>query len=281
MVIPTGLGVVHRQKGLAESGTTPNRNDFNSRENGCVPPNLASPVAAELLHAVELTICPDHLDKLAQSLWTLLAEGEINEGEATQLSDAIERRRRPRTALTARASRFRPRQRPCSPDREKSRHRRRLLGTSMPLPDTIRPLYTLGQLAVLCIVSGEIKHHGVCDLYIDKIAALAGVCRTTVQNAFHEASRLGHIRITRRRVSGGKNLTNLVEITSAEWLAWLKRGPSAHRPIGSKTPILVSPTKNRESHKGDDLRFRRAQDGFSRGASGERWRPPSAAGGAL
>ena len=235
----------------------------------------------EIFRRIEMATGQDHLDTLAKDVWSLLALGEIGEEEATRLSEAIEHRRRPKALPIARASRFVSRQRPCAPDREASRNRRRTLGSSAPMPCGMRSRYTLGQLAVLCIVGGEVKHHGVCDLYIDKIAALAGVCRTTVQNALHEAERLGHIKIKRRRVSGGKNLTNLVEITSVEWLAWLKRGPSAHRPIGSKMFNLVSPTKNREIQKGDDLRFRRSQDGFPGGASAERWRPPSIVGGAL
>ena len=113
------------------------------------------------------------------------------------------------------------------------------------MPDSLRHHYTEGQRAVLCIVAGEIKHHGVCDLPIDKIAALAGVCRTLVQNALHEARRLLHLRITERPRSGRKNLTNLVEIISLEWRAWIKRAPTAHRPspIGSNPVKMVSPTK--------------------------------------
>jgi hypothetical protein len=83
------------------------------------------------------------------------------------------------------------------------------------------PFAKEGQRAVLCIVAGEIKHRGLCDLPIDKIAALAGVCRTTVQTTIHEARRLGHIKITERPIPGRKHLPNVVEIASAEWPAWI------------------------------------------------------------
>lgn len=142
-----------------------------------------------------------------------------------------------------RASRFVPRQRPRSPDRQASRDRRRRLGGSSAMPDTLRHHYTEGQRSVLCIIAGEIKRHGVCDLPIDRIAALAGVCRTTVQTTLHEARRLNHIRITERPVRGRKHLPNLIVIVSSEWRTWIKRGPTAHRPIGSKTVNLVSTTK--------------------------------------
>lgn len=152
-------------------------------------------------------------------------------------------------APSLKASRFTPRQRPRSPDRQASRDRRRRLGGSSALPDTLRHHYTEGQRAVLCIIAGEIKYRSVCDLPIDKIAALAGVCRTTVQTTLHEARRLGHIRITERPRPGRKHLPNLVYIVSSEWQAWLKRGPSAHRPIGSKSVKLVSTTKSRDIQK--------------------------------
>jgi hypothetical protein len=76
------------------------------------------------------------------------------------------------------------------------------------------------------------------------MAARAGVCRTTVQTTLHEASRLGHIKITERPRPGRKHLTNLVEIISAEWRIWIKRAPSAARRIGSNSVKMVSTTKN-------------------------------------
>ena len=142
-----------------------------------------------------------------------------------------------------RSSRLVPRQRPRSPDRQASRDRRRRLGGSSALPDTMRHHYTEGQRAVLCVIAGEIKHHGICALPIDRMAALAGVCRTTVQTTLHEARRLGHLKITERPVRGQKSLTNLIQIASSEWRAWMMRGPSAHRPIGSKSVKKVSTTE--------------------------------------
>lgn len=131
-----------------------------------------------------------------------------------------------------------------SPDRAASVRRRRQLGGSSSMPDTIRHHYTEGQRAALAVVSGEVKHHGICDLAIDRIAAVAGVSRTTVQNALREARALGHIRVDERPRRGQKNLTNLIRIVSSEWLVWLKRGPSLARSIGFKT---IHPTKNQDN----------------------------------
>jgi hypothetical protein len=155
------------------------------------------------------------------------------------------------------ACRLVPRQRPRSPNRQASRDRRRRLGGSSALPDTLRHCYTEGQRAVLCIIAGEIKHHGVCDLPIDKIAALAGVCRTTVQTTLHEGRRLFHLKVIERPMRGRKSLTNLVEIISTEWRAWISRAPSDHRPRGSNSVKMASTTKNTERRKEEAFRVTR------------------------
>lgn len=221
---------------------------------------LANSEAIAIYEHVNVAESVNQLDDLARIVWTHWGRGELTDTEAEFLEAAIHGRRpvssrarrapgatamKPIARLNARlGSRFKPRQRPRTPDREASRGRRRRLGGSSALPDTLRHYYTEGQRAVLCIISGEVKHHGICDLPIDKIGALAGVCRTTVQTTLHEARRLGHIKITERPVPGRKHLPNLITVASSEWKAWLKRGPSAHRVIGSKTVNLASTTKN-------------------------------------
>jgi hypothetical protein len=219
-----------------------------------------SATATALYDGINAAASPDQLDNLARAIWHSYGKGDVADDETTFLTEAISKRRapdrqylgaKPLGRLNARiGSRFTPRQRPRSPDRQASRERRRRLGGSSALPDTLRHHYTEGQRAVLCIVAGEIKHHGTCDLLIDEIGALAGVCRTTVQTTLHEPRRLGHIEITERPVPGRKNLTNIVKIIFREWKTWIERGPMAHRPIGSKTlhntANLVSPTKSTE-----------------------------------
>jgi hypothetical protein len=243
--------------------------------------NALSPAASAFYDNINAAASPDQLDNLGRAVWHHWGKGEFSDDEATFLNAAIDNRRPMGRrssiapgAVTMKAvgklrgrlgSRFTPRQRQRSPDRKASRDRRRCLGGSSALPDTLRHHYTEGQRAVLCIIAGEIKHHGVCDLPIDKIAALAGVCRTTVQTTLHEARRLHHIRITERPVPGRKHLPNLIEVASAEWRTWLKRGPSAHRPIGSKTVNLVSTTKNTDLQKEGFAQAERPQ-GAIRGA---------------
>ena len=131
-------------------------------------------------------------------------------------------------ARSIRASRIISRQPPRSPDRAKSRERRRKLGGSSALPDTLRHFFTEGQRAVLCIIMMEIKRRGICDWPIDKIAAQAGACRTTAQTTLHEARRLGLVVITERPMRGQKSLTNLIRIISKEWLVWIERARKHH-----------------------------------------------------
>ena len=141
------------------------------------------------------------LHEIGLLMWAGYYEGKISDGEATYLSSIIERQRswrrmaawgtKPLGKIGGRqCGRFTPRQRPRSPDRKASIDRRRTLGGSSALPHKLRHHYTEGQRSVLCIIAGEVKRHGICDWPIDKIAAIAGVCRTTVQTTLHEARRL-------------------------------------------------------------------------------------------
>jgi hypothetical protein len=210
----------------------------------------------------ELNACCDdsQLDKVASKIWFVRGQNRLTDAAAEYLQHCVIRRRStsgmryPVTATVPRlagrmGSRFKPRKPPRSPDRKASRDRRRRLGGSSALPSRMRHCYTEGNRAVLCIVAGEIKQHGFCDLPVDKIAALAGVCRTSVQNTLHEARRLRHIRIAERPQPGRKHLTNIVEIVAPEWIAWIKRRPSAAWAIGSKPVKKVSTTKSKYKKK--------------------------------
>jgi len=234
--------------------------------------SFASPLAHSIYELVNVAETSDQLDQLARRLWHAYGKGLIGDDDAVIVQSLIDRRRplgrntapgqaKPISSLSSRlGSRFTPRQRPRSPDRKASRCRRRRLGGSSALPADLRYHYTEGQRAVLCIMAGEVKHHGICDLPIDKIAALAGVCRTTVQTTLHEARRVGHIRITERPQARRKNLPNVIEVISREWWAWLERGPSPHRPIGSNLLKMVSPTKNTDPKKESVQRVKKPQE---------------------
>ncbi|MDF2997599.1 MAG: hypothetical protein K0R27_3236 [Xanthobacteraceae bacterium] len=212
-----------------------------------------SPTAEAIRFRLMSVMTADEITALTKDLWQSFDAGQISEAESEALDAAIALRRPilgPAKGMRPRIlSMFKPRQRPRWPDRKASRDRRRMLGGGGNMPPALPMLFTEGQRAVLAILSGEVKHHGQCDLALDRLAALAGVCRTTVQTTLHEARRRGLISIKSRPQRGRRSLTNIVSILSSEWLTWLKRGPSAHRPIGSKTLKMVSSTKSREERK--------------------------------
>jgi hypothetical protein len=191
------------------------------------------------------------LEEISSKVWDSWGHGEINETEADGLSKVIHR-------LTSRggesppsigqlASRFPPRRPSRSPDRKASRERRRELGGSSALPPEFRRHYTESQRAVLFIVAGEVKRSGVCELPIDKVAALAGVCRSSVQATLNKAAELFHLKIRHRPRRGEKSDTNWIEIASSEWREWIRRGPSAAHRIGSKISKILDPAKNIDS----------------------------------
>lgn len=215
------------------------------------------PVAAALLDYINRAAHSGALDAAARSVWAAYGEGNLSDDEASALQAAVEQRR-PRRAKAPDvihvnftkqlrgpiSSRFQPRQVPRSPDRLASRMRRRRLGLSGEMPHNLACHYTEGQRAVLSIVAREVRQHGHCALPVDKIGALAGVCRSTVQATIHEARRLGHIRVTERPVPGRKHLPNVIAVISAEWLAWLRHGRAVTGSIGSNSLKNSSTTKN-------------------------------------
>lgn len=244
---------------------------------GCEERTFASAAASALYDAITHSAGTDSLDQLARAIWRGFGEGAINDDDAAALQSLIDRRRplavgrrgAGSRALGKIVSRFTPRRRRrlTNEQRQAARERRRTLGSSADAPANIRCQYTEGERAVLFVIVGEVKHHGLCDLPIGKIASLAGVCRTTVQTTLHEARRLGHMKITERPRYGRESLTNVVHIVSAEWLVWLKRGPSEHRPggTGSKNFLRndnnsLNPTKSIyfKNRSGEKERRRRA-----------------------
>jgi hypothetical protein len=152
------------------------------------------------------------------------ANGEIPESEHERLSAEIQTRlgRNVAYLVDLKSTRSFPRRtRQRSPDRERSRMRRRMFGSSGIMPGTIGHHFTEGERSALHFIAEAARGTGFCDWPIDKIAAKAGICRTSVQNAIHEARRLGFISVTERPQRGAKSLTNIIEIMSPEWKKWL------------------------------------------------------------
>jgi hypothetical protein len=211
-----------------------------------------------------------NLDDLARTAWKACAEGLISETEAEQLAIAIEARRattgtrpnrqghtplageRPHELSDPGRIRTTPLPRECgsprpergcrSPDRQKSIRRRRQIASSGAVPGNLAAHFTTGELAVLSVIARQCQSRKVCDWFMDRIAAVAGVSRTTVRNALKQAKVLGLIEVTERRRTAWRNDSNLIRIISAEWLAWLGLG------IGCKS---VRSTDNHYSLKNE------------------------------
>lgn len=77
------------------------------------------------------------------------------------------------------------------------------------------PPVTTGELAALTVIARQCQRGGACSLPIDALAALAGVSRTTVQNALRAAKALGLIFARERRRPGLPSLTNVLRVSGS------------------------------------------------------------------
>lgn len=171
------------------------------------------------------------LDDIAKAVWG--GYGTLFDDDTAQaLGDAIEARRRALAPSTREMpckpsmARHGPPRRPCrSPDRSRSIARRRQLAASGAVPGSIAVAFTQGELAVLTVIAREIRRNNApFDWCLDRIAALAGVSRTTTRNALRHAQALGLITVEERRRNRWRSDTNVIGIVSAEWRQWLRLG---------------------------------------------------------
>ena len=167
------------------------------------------------------------LEDVSRLIGRAHAEGHLTDDAAQGLWEAAQARRARFKGMTPQplpkppSARCRP---PRSPDRRASIERRRRQVASGAMPPALASQFTTGEAAALAVVSREVQRAGRCALYIDAIAAMAGVCRSVVQNAVREAARLGLLRVTERRIPGRKSLSNLLEVIDPSWRAWLRIG---------------------------------------------------------
>jgi hypothetical protein len=210
------------------------------------------PLADQFQAAADRARTLAQLEDLSRLLWRANGEGHVDDDRAGAISEAVEARRakikgmRPPPLPSRSTGRRRP---PTSPDRRASIERRRRTAASGAMPPALAANFTTGEAAVLTVIGREVQRSGRCEFYLDKIAALAGVCRSTAQNALHEARRLGLVIVTERRRRGAKSLTNVVEIVSAEWRAWLRIGSKNFDTTGrdskTRTEIALRSTAER------------------------------------
>ena len=72
------------------------------------------------------------------------------------------------------------------------------------MPPSLASCFTTSELAVLRIVADAVRDNGQCLKTIPEIAARAGVCRTTVQNAIRLAARQGLLVVQERAAQAGR-----------------------------------------------------------------------------
>lgn len=197
-------------------------------------------LAEQLLEAINTARTIPTLDNAARLMWRGLAEGLIDGSAAEWLSTATEARRIALKGqgrqITAKPALARPR--PCrSPDRARSIVRRRQLAASGAVPGTIAASFTTGEVAALSVIARQCQRSGSCSWFMDKIAAVAGVSRTTARNAIRQAQALGLITVQERRQRGWRSDSNIIRIVSREWLAWLKVG-GCKKPMSTNTDLI-------------------------------------------
>src|SRR3954464_11295224 len=91
-----------------------------------------------------------------------------------------------------------------SPDKIASLERRRRLARASPVPPELVDQFTQGEHAVITVVAGEIARAGACTWCLDRIAAIAGVCKTLVRDAIRKARSVGLLYSVERRRRGQK-----------------------------------------------------------------------------
>ena len=175
----------------------------------------------------------NQLDDYSRQIWKAHGAGVVADDQAQQLAEMIQRRRgsRPSETLLAAATpalarrytiQRTPEQR--SPDRQASLLRRREHAACGPLPPNLASGFTVGELAVLKVISDECLAHGLSDRSLNELGARAGVCRSIAQRTIRQAELDGLITVQRRPRSGRKHLTSIIRIVRAEWLDWLAKG---------------------------------------------------------
>lgn len=221
-------------------------------------------LAADLAASINAATTRAALDHLISRLWAIFDKGGLDAPTARRLeAEALARRDAmpPKPSggfagVGVAASTLARRPRPRSPDRAKSIALRRRMDASGAVPPRLAEHFTEGQRAVLAVVGREAARSKWCDWPMDKIAALAGVGRTTVRNALRLAQSIGLVRVQERRHSATRSDTNVVTIKDGSWWGWLRRWGGGRKN--------VEPSNTQESRPPDATPSGRPESGLRR-----------------
>lgn len=180
------------------------------------------------------------LPAVAAALWAAFGAGQVTEAEAEALSELIQARQAKSATVADLPARDAAQQLGetarravgSRPRTDASMERRRRWAASGRLPPGLAARFTLAEQAVLALVAAETARRKDCRLSIENMAAVAGVCRSTVKNAIREAVRLGLLTVEERQLTGFRNDTNVVRVISREWQAWLRLARREIRGVG-------------------------------------------------
>lgn len=175
------------------------------------------------------------LPSVAERLWRAYGAGLVTEDEAADLSALIEAKKA-LPAPPAAAKKFvgsRPRT-------DASTARRRRWAASGWLPPALATRFTAAELAALAVVAAEVAQRGDCRMPIERIAAVAGVGRTTTKNAIRAARLLGFLTVEERRLAAWRSDTNIIRIIAPEWVSWLRLAPRGRPPGGGVRSVTTT-----------------------------------------
>jgi hypothetical protein len=97
--------------------------------------------------------------------------------------------------------------------------RRRVVSGDLPM--ALAGYYSQGQAAVMAVIYRVVRRSGHCGLTIERMAKLAGVGCSTVQNTLRAATANGHAHVERQHPRGKVRITmDLNWIDELEHLAW-------------------------------------------------------------
>jgi len=166
------------------------------------------------------------IDNVARSMWRAFASGAISENDAQRLSEALEARKRSCPIRFQPEAPKPPTERLTPIQRQAAIERRRRQAASGAIPPAIAAQFTIGEQAALAVIAraSQQQRGGTLMWFVDKIAALAGVSRSTARNAIRKAKALGFIHVLEQRLRWFRNGANKIKIVASGWMQWLRRG---------------------------------------------------------
>ncbi|SMD14897.1 hypothetical protein SAMN06297251_1441, partial [Fulvimarina manganoxydans] len=186
---------------------------------------------ATMLVAISRCTNANEIDRLVSVSYSLgLSDADL------MAIDAAGRARRAELSVPKQRS-FLPPPVPCRsgsrPRSASSMVRRRQWAASGWLPARLAGDFTAAMLAVLSVVAERIAETGQCVWPLGRIAARAGVSRSTAKAAIRAARIAGLLVVEERRQTAWRNLPNIVRIAAGDWLAWIKRRrPKDRKGVG-------------------------------------------------